>query len=66
MYEGANDSVKGRVVSLTFADEELVSHLFIFKCIFFISMPLQASLFRLPVWPKCILCCDCPSRNRTV
>jgi len=47
MYEGANDSDKGRVVSLTFADAKLVSHLFIFKCIFFISMPLKASFVLL-------------------
>jgi hypothetical protein len=31
--EGSNDSDKGRTVTLTFVDAELVSHLFIFKCI---------------------------------
>jgi hypothetical protein len=43
MYEGANGSDKSRVVSPAFADAELVSHLFILKCIFFISMPVKAS-----------------------
>jgi hypothetical protein len=61
-YEGANDSEKGRVVILTFADGELVSHLFILKCIFSISMPVKASfvfLFDLNASYKC------PSRNQT-
>jgi len=43
MYEGANGSDKCRAVSPAFADAELVSCLFILKCIFFISMHVKAS-----------------------